>query len=161
LEISALIVISQIIVALLAPWAGRAAATWGRRPLLLLGLAALPIRSGLFSLTTDPTLLVIIQTLDGFSGATLGVLTALVVADLTNGTGRFNLAQGVVGTFSGVGASLSTLITGIVTQRFGYVAGLVGVTAVGLTALMVALEFMPETKPPLAAKLAAMPSAKA
>jgi MFS family permease len=160
LEISALIVISQIIVALLAPWAGRTAATWGRRPLLLLGLAALPIRSGLFSLTTDPTLLVIIQALDGFSGATLGVLTALVVADLTNGTGRFNLAQGVVGTFSGVGASLSTLITGIVTQRFGYVAGLVGVTAVGLTALVVAWEFMPETKPPRAAKLAAMHSAR-
>lgn len=160
LEISALIVISQIVVALLAPWAGRTAATWGRRPLLLLGLAALPIRSGLFSLTTDPALLVIIQTLDGFSGATLGVLTALVVADLTNGTGRFNLAQGVVGTLSGVGASLSTLITGIVTQRFGYVAGLVGVTAVGLTALVVALEFMPETKPPRPAKLAAMNSAR-
>jgi hypothetical protein len=36
------------------------------------------------------------------------VLTALIVADLTMGTGRFNLAQGVVGTMSGVGASLST-----------------------------------------------------
>jgi sugar phosphate permease len=62
--------------------------------------------------------------------------------------------------FSGVGASLSTLITGIVTQRFGYVAGLVAVTAVGLTALVVTLEFMQETKPPRAAKLAAMHSAR-
>jgi hypothetical protein len=51
------------------------------------------------------------------------------------------------------------LITGIVTQRFGYVAGLVAVTAVGLTALVVTLEFMQETKPPRAAKLAAMHSA--
>jgi hypothetical protein len=37
----------------------------------------------------------------------LGVLTA-IVADLTQGTGRFNLAQGFVGTFAGIGASLST-----------------------------------------------------
>ena len=147
LAVSALIVVPQLVVALLAPWAGRTAETWGRRPLLLLGLAAVPIRSGLFAFTTDPTLLLITQTLDGFSGATLGVLTALIVADLTKGTGRFNLAQGLVGTFSGVGASLSTVITGIVTQRFGYMAGLLSVTAVGLMAVVIVLVFMPETKP--------------
>src|SRR6201989_842491 len=107
--VSALIVFPQIVVALLAPWVGRTAVTWGRRPLLLLGLAMVPIRSGLFALTADPALLIIIQLLDGFSGATLGVLTTLIIADLTNGTGRFNLAQGLAGTFSGVGASLSTL----------------------------------------------------
>src|SRR6185312_1714803 len=147
LAVSALIVVPQIVVALLAPWAGRTAATWGRRPLLLLGLAAVPIRSGLFALTTDPTFLIIIQMLDGFSGATLGVLTALIVADLANGTGRFNLAQGLVGTFSGVGASLSTLVTGAITQRFGYAAGLLSVTAVGFMAVVIVWEYMPETKP--------------
>jgi MFS family permease len=147
LALSALIVFPQIVVALLSPWEGRTAATRGRRPLLLLGLAVVPIRSGLFALTADPALLVIIQLLDGFSGATLGVLTTLIIADLTNGTGRFNLAQGLAGTFSGVGASLSTSITGIVTQRFGDTAGLLSVTGVGLMAVAIALVFMPETKP--------------
>jgi len=99
-------------------------------------------------LTADPALLVIIQLLDGLSGATLGVVTTLIIADLTNGTGRFNLAQGLAGTFSGVGASLSTLITGVVTQRFGYTAGLMSVTAVGVMAVITVLVFMPETKPP-------------
>jgi MFS family permease len=114
----------------------------------LLGLSAVPIRSALFALTADPALLVIIQLLDGLSGATLGVVTTLIIADLTNGTARFNLAQGLAGTFSGVGASLSTSITGIVTQRFGYTAGLLNVTAVGLMAVVTVLVFMPETKPP-------------
>jgi MFS family permease len=145
--VSALIVFPQIVVALLAPWVGRTAVTWGRRPLLLLGLAVVPIRSGLFALTADPALLVIIQLLDGISCATLGVLTTLIIADLTNGTGRFNLAQGLAGTFSGVGASLSTLVEGIVTQRFGYMAGLLSVTGVGLMAVVIVLAFMPETKP--------------
>jgi MFS family permease len=147
LAVSALVVFPQIVVALLSPWVGRSAATWGRRPLLLLGLAVVPIRSGLFALTTDPALLVIIQLLDGFTGATMGVLTTLIIADLTNGTGRFNLTQGIAGTFSGVGASLSTSITGIVAQRFGHTAGLLSVTGVGLMAVAIALVFMRETKP--------------
>jgi MFS family permease len=147
LVVSALVVFPQVIVAALAPWAGRGAATWGRKPLLIIGLAAVPIRSTLFALTADPVLLVVIQLLDGLSGATLGVLTALVVADLTAGTGRFNLAQGLVGAASGVGATLSTSVSGIVVEEFGYRAGLLGVSAVGLLSVVIVLAFMPETKP--------------
>jgi MFS family permease len=144
---SALIVAPQIIVALLAPWAGRTADTWGRRPLLLIGLGVVPIRAGFFALTADPAPLVVIQVLDGLTGAILGVLTTLVIADLTKGTGRFNLAQGLVGTLSGVGASLSTSISGLVVERFGHTAGFLSVTAVGLLAVAILWAFMPETKP--------------
>ena len=144
---SALIVGPQIIVALLAPWVGRTAASAGRRPLLIIGLAAVPIRAGLFLLMPGPALLIGVQLLDGLSGATLGVLTALVIADLTSGTGRFNLAQGLVGALSGVGAALSTSISGVVVEKFGQAAGLLSVLAVGLIAVIIVVLFMPETKP--------------
>lgn len=146
LVLSALIVPPQIIVALLAPWAGRTANTWGRRPLLLIGLGVVPVRAGFFALTADPALLVVVQTLDGLTGATLGVLTALVIADLTKGTGRFNLAQGLVGAVSGVGASFSTSISGLFVERFGQTAGFLSVATVGLIAVAILWVFMPETK---------------
>ena len=147
LVVSALVVLPQIIVALLAPSVGSMANSIGRRPLLIIGLAAVPIRSTVFAFTADPTLLIVIQLLDGLSGATLGVLTALVVADLTQGTGRFNLAQGVVGALSAVGASLSTSLSGIVYQKFGQMAGLLSVTAVGILSVVIVVAFMPETRP--------------
>jgi MFS family permease len=102
LVISALIIAPQIIVALMAPTVGRRAQDWGRRPLLIIGFAALPIRALGFALIGDPLVLLVVQALDGISATVLGVLTALVIADLTGGTGRFNLAQGIVGTASGI-----------------------------------------------------------
>ena len=61
LIISALIIVPQVLVALIAPWVGRQAQSWGRRPLLLIGFAALPIRALGFALISDPTLLLAIQ----------------------------------------------------------------------------------------------------
>jgi MFS family permease len=144
---SALIMVPQVIVAIMAPWAGRQANSWGRRPLLLIGFAALPIRALLFACTTNPTLLIAAQILDGVSGTMLGVLTALIVADLTTGTGRFNLAQGFVGTMSGVGASLSTTISGVVATSLGRAAGFLGLAAVALAAVLLLWLLMPETNP--------------
>ena len=147
LIVSALIVLPQILVALMAPWVGRQAKSWGRRPLLLIGFAALPIRALLFATVLDPPLLIAFQLLDGISGAVLGVLTALVIADVTGGTGRFNLAQGLAGTASGIGASLSTTLFGLLAGGFGRTAAFVSIAAVGLVAVLIVWFFMPETKP--------------
>jgi MFS family permease len=146
LVLSGFVVVPQIVVALLAPWVGEKAETWGRRPLLLVGLAVLPIRAAFFALTADLAPLVVVQVLDGISGATLGVLTALVIADLTRGTGRFNLAQGLVGTVSGIGAALSTSVSGLIVGRYGYMAGFLSAAGVGLLAVAILWMFMPETK---------------
>lgn len=147
LIIAALIVVPQVIVAAMAPWAGLQAKTLGRRPLLLAGFAALPIRALVFAWTTDPTILIAAQLLDGVSGTMLGVLTALVIADVTAGSGRFNLAQGFVGMMSGLGASFSTTLSGLLAGIFGLAAGFISIAVVGLTALVLLTLLMPETKP--------------
>ena len=147
LIVSALIMVPQVIVAIMAPWVGRRANTWGRRPLLLVGFAALPIRALVFAWTANPTILIAAQVLDGVSGTMLGVLTALIVADLTAGTGRFNLAQGFVGTLSGIGASLSTTLSGLVAGSLGRAAGFLSIAAVALGGVLLIWSLMPETKP--------------
>jgi len=87
--IAALIVVPQLLVGLLAPWVGRSAEKHGRKALLLVGFAALPIRALLFAVISNPFALIIIQLLDVITGAVLGVMTAVVIADVTKGTGRF------------------------------------------------------------------------
>ena len=147
LIVSALIVVPQIIVALMAPWVGREAKSWGRLPLLLIGFAALPVRALLFAALSDSPLLVVVQLLDGISGAVVGVLTPLVIADVTSGTGRFNLAQGIVGTASGVGASLGTTLFGLAAVSFGRGGAFLSIAAVGLLAALTLWFLMPETRP--------------
>ena len=144
--ISALIILPQIVVALSAPWVGQLAQNWGRRPLLLIGFSALAIRALLFAVIINPPFLICIQLLDGVSGGALGVLTALIVADLTNGTGKFNLAQGFVGTFAGIGASLSTTFFGLIVGNFGSTIGFLSIAAAALSTVLLAWLFMPETK---------------
>jgi MFS family permease len=144
---SALVIVPEILVALMAPWAGRKAESWGRRPLLLIGFGALPVRALLFAVVTDPAILAAVQVLDGISGTMLGVLQPLIIADVTRGTGRYNLAQGLAGIISGVGASLSTTLSGLIAANLGQATGFLTVAAIALVAVGVLWAFMPETKP--------------
>ena len=140
------IVVPQIVVAAMSPWVGRKAQAWGRRPLLLIGLAALPIRGLLFATVGDPYLVVVVQVLDGITAAVLSVMMPLVVADVTYGSGHFNLAQGIVGTATGIGASLSTVLAGYITDRFGSSVAFIGLAAVAAMALLVVWALLPETR---------------
>jgi len=146
LVIAACIVAPQAVTAAISPWTGRAADGWGRRPILLLGFAALPIRGALFAGIADPYLMVLIQLLDGLSAAALGVLTPLIVADITRDTGGYTTALGVVGLAIGGGATLSTTVAGLVADQFGGEAAFLGLAAVGLCATLLVAIVMPETR---------------
>jgi predicted MFS family arabinose efflux permease len=145
--IAACIIVPQAIVALTSPSVGRLAQRWGRRPFLLLGFAALTIRGVLFATVTDPYLLVAVQAFDGVTAAVFSVMIPLIVADVAFGSGHFNLAQGIVGTATGIGASLSTVLAGYAADRFGSSVAFLGLAAIGALALIMVWAVMPETRP--------------
>jgi MFS family permease len=141
------IVLPQILVALFSPWVGNLARSIGRRPLLLIALGVLPVRGLLFAAFDGPSSIVAVQMLDGVSASVLGVLIPLVIADMTYGTGHFNLAQGVTGMAAGLAAAISTFAAGHVADRFGEHAAFLSLAGTaGCGFLLVAL-LMPETRP--------------
>jgi predicted MFS family arabinose efflux permease len=144
--IAACIIVPQAIVALTSPSVGRKAQQWGRRPLLLMGFAALAIRGVLFATVSDPYLLVAVQVFDGVTAAVFSVMIPLIVADVAFGSGHFNFAQGIVGTATGIGASLSTVLAGYVSDKFGSSVAFSGLAAVAATGLALIWFVMPETR---------------
>lgn len=139
------IVVPQAMVALTSPSVGAWAQSWGRRPLLFLGFGALAIRGALFAVVHDPYLLVAVQIFDGVTAAVFAVMIPLTVADVAFGSGHFNLAQGIVGTATGIGASLSTVLAGYASDRFGSATAFLGLSGVAVAGLLLIALLMPET----------------
>jgi MFS family permease len=147
LLVAACIVLPQIIVALASPAAGRMAESRGRRSVLLLGFAALPLRALVFAGTSNPGLVVAVQALDGIGGACFGVMMPLIVSDVAGRTRHFNLSLGVMGFSVGIGGTLSTPVAGWVADHFGMRAAFYALSAVGLLAVLLVAFAMPETRP--------------
>jgi MFS family permease len=145
LVLSICIFAPQFVVAAIAPWVGRKAQSWGRRPLLVLCFAALSVRGAIFAAASDPYVIIAAQLLDGISAATLGVLVPLIIADTTRGSGHFNFAQATVGVAVGIGASLSTTLAGYIADVSGGAVFLF-LAGVALSGLILVIALMPETR---------------
>jgi MFS family permease len=131
LIIAAFVLVPQILVVVAAPTVGRRAESHGRRPLLMLGFAAMPLRAALFAVVHDPYLLVAVQILEGVGAATFGVMVPLMAADLTRGTGRYNLLQGVLGLVAALGAAVSTTLGGAMADAWGLLPAYWMLAAIG------------------------------
>jgi len=143
---SACVITTQLVITLLASWTGRKAGSWGRKPLLLVAFGVLPVRAVLYTLTANTGELVAIQILDGVAAGIFGVVSVLVIADLTRGTGRFNLTLGAISTAVGIGASLSQVIAGAIVHHLGFNAGFLFLAAIASAAFGILFFFMPETR---------------
>ncbi|WJF88889.1 MFS transporter [Paraburkholderia bonniea] len=146
LVIAACIIVPQAIVAMMSPWVGRSAQRWGRRPILLLGFTALPVRALLFAGISSPYLLVPVQMLDGLSAAVFGVMLPLIAADVAGDKGRYNLCIGLFGLAAGIGATLSTAAAGFIADHFGNTVSFFGLAGAGALAVLLVWAAMPETR---------------
>jgi predicted MFS family arabinose efflux permease len=63
------------------------------------------------------------------------------------GTGHFNLGLGILGTSTGIGASLSSTLAGYMSDHFGSPAAFATLAAIAFVGLGVLWLLMPETRP--------------
>ena len=144
---SSCIIAAQLIMLPVALAVGRTADRIGRKPILLVGFAVLPVRALLYTLSDNAAWLIAVQLLDGIGAGIFGAITPLLIADLMRGSGRYNLAQGAVATMQGLGASLSGLAAGVIVDHLGYSAAFLSFGAAACAALLALFFVMPETAP--------------
>jgi len=147
LLMAGLIVTPQIIAASLSQWVGYYSEKFGRKPLLLIGFGIETLRALLLAFYASYPVLIVGQCLGGISAATVTVLTVLMVADMTTGTGRFNLIQGFIGTVIAIAAAISTGASGFVFDRLGHLSGFLILGAAAAAATVLFWAALTETKP--------------
>ena len=144
LYMSACIVIAQLVMVPVTYWSAMRVRK-GRKALLLVAFIVLPVRGMLYTLSTNAVYMVSVQLLDGVAAGIFGVVSILVVADLTGDSGKASLAQGMLATAVGLGASLSNLVTGYVVEAAGFRVGFLGLSTLAVAALLLLWMAMPET----------------
>ena len=144
---AACIVAAQLVMVPVAVVVGRNVDNWGRKPLFLVAFGVLAARGALYTLSNDPWWLVGVQALDGVGAGIFGALFPVVIADLTKGTGRFNVSQGAVATAQGLGAALSATLAGTIIVGVGYGASFLTLAGIATAGLALYALAMPETKP--------------
>jgi MFS family permease len=144
---SVCIVAAQMVMVPVAILVGRKADDWGRKPIFAAALAVLALRGALYPLSDNSYWLVSVQLLDGVGAGIFGALFPLVVADLTRGTGHFNVSQGAIATAAGLGGALSAAAAGFIVVAAGYSAAFLFLAAIAGLALALFVVMMPETGP--------------
>lgn len=119
----------------------------GGKPLLILAFAALPLRGILFAGVDSPYWMIAFQILDGMGAGLFDVLLPLVLYGAVLGSGRYNMARGIIGTTQGIGGASSYAFAGGLVVWGGYSVAFAVLAGVGLAALVLMLIAMPETIP--------------
>ena len=145
-QIAASVAVAEIVMVVVAIYSGKLADRWGRKPLFLIGFAALALRNALTVISHNPYYLISLQAIDGVAMAIYGVLLTLITADLAKGTGRFNFLQGAVQSSMGLGGVLSNALFGFIAKSVGFNGSFWGLGASAVAGGLFFQFVMPETK---------------
>jgi hypothetical protein len=110
------------------------------------GFSALPLRAGLLAMVADPLWIIPVQALDGLSGAAFGVITPLVVADISGRGGRFSLRIGILGLAIAAAATVSNTVAGAIASNLGTPTAFIALGLAGVCAVTMVGFAMPETR---------------
>jgi predicted MFS family arabinose efflux permease len=144
LYLSICIIIAQAVMVVVAPAAAKRA-DGGRKGLLLVAFVLVPVRAVLFALLHDKYALVPLQIVDGIGAGIYGVVLILMMADLSKGTGHFNLLQGTVYAAVGLGVALSSVIAGFVVTYAGYTQSFLILASIGVVGTIYCWRSLRET----------------
>jgi MFS family permease len=112
--------ISQLAMIVVAASAPMLINRFGLRSIFLIALLALPIRGMIAGYFTSFTAIYPVQILDGIGAGLIGIATPIAVERILLGSGRFNVGLAAVMTVQGIGASLSNIVAGWLTEKGGY-----------------------------------------
>lgn len=144
LYLSVCIIIAQSVMVFVAPKAARWAES-RRKNIFMLAFMILPLRALLFAFIDDAYILTSLQVLDGLAAGIFGVVSILMMADLSKDTGHFNFLQGAVYSAMGLGGALSNSLAGLIVKHYGYYYGFLSLAFIGLCACIFFWVFVDET----------------
>jgi MFS family permease len=131
---SALIVASQLGMLAASMLVGRRADRYGYRWLMVAGFALLPLQAILTALLSNEPSLIALQVFGGFGTGLFAALTPLWLADVTRGSGRYNLSQGIMATLRALGVTSSSLLSELMVEHISYGAAYLGCGVIGIAA---------------------------
>jgi MFS family permease len=146
-QVAGVVFIAQAVMVPIALLAGLLGDRWGRKPVLALGFAVLPVRIALYAFSDNAAMLVALQALDGIGAGIFGVIAVSMCGDLTSGRGHFNGLVGVLGTAGALGGVTGPLMAGLIVHHVGFAPAFFAFAAIAVAGAILFIGWMPETQP--------------
>jgi EmrB/QacA subfamily drug resistance transporter len=125
---------------------GRLGDVMGRRRLMLTGLSLFTFASGLCGLAPTLSLLIAARAVQGLAAAIMMALTLALVGDAVPKE-KSGSAMGLLGTMSAIGTALGPSLGGLLIANFGWPSLFLINVPLGLIALLLAYEGLPQDRP--------------
>ena len=123
---------------------GPVADKYGRKPVLVVGLAAYVMAAAICAMSNSVYMLIVARSLQAFCGAAAIILSRAIVRDLFEGP-RAARELSLMTSITGMAPVLAPVLGGVLQVSFGWRSVFLVMTAIGLTLLTAVAFLLPET----------------